>query len=487
MALDNLASVVGIRNVISEPFDLEPYAGDMSQVQKMRPVCLIKPQSADEVQKIIKYAAETGTPLIPVSSGGPHFNGDTAPSSGGAVIVDLSGMKEIIHCDRKNRIVMFEPGVTFGELIPAVAEKGLRLNTPLIPRRSKSVVGSLLGREPVIMPKYHWDISDPLCCTEVVFGTGERFRTGSAAGPGSIEEQWTAGGAQKEGAGPASSSWYRLIQGAQGTMGIVTWATARCEILPKLEAPFFIGSNRLEPILDALHWLLRLGMLNECLVLNHTNLAMIMAGDDFEAFRWIRKELPAWILFINIAAYDFLPEERIRGQEEDMREVTQKMGLAAVASLSRVNAANFLAASKGPSPEPHWKIRYQGSCQDIYFISIYDKIPGLIRTMREVADNAGYPLSEMGIYLQPIVQGTSCHCEFNLFFDPSDTHQVAQIKELTAKAIPSLMGKGAFFSRPFGENARMMMNRDAASVMALKKIKSIVDPENILNPGKLCF
>jgi len=50
------------------------------------------------------------------------------------------------------------------------------------------------------MPKYHWDIADPLACTEVVFGTGELFRTGAAAGSGSIQEQWAAGGAQKEAA-----------------------------------------------------------------------------------------------------------------------------------------------------------------------------------------------------------------------------------------------------------------------------------------------
>ena len=78
--------------------------------------------------------------------------------------------------------------VTFGELIPAAAKKGLRLNMPLQPRQTKSVVGSMLSREPVIMPHYHWDISDPIGSTEVVFGTGDMFRTGAAAGPGSIED-----------------------------------------------------------------------------------------------------------------------------------------------------------------------------------------------------------------------------------------------------------------------------------------------------------
>ena len=50
----------------------------------------------------------------------------------------------------------------------------------------------MLEREPVTMPKYQWDISDPLACTQVFFGTGDEFRTGQAAGPGTIKEQWKA-------------------------------------------------------------------------------------------------------------------------------------------------------------------------------------------------------------------------------------------------------------------------------------------------------
>ena len=107
----------------------------------------------------------------------------------------------------------------------------------------------MLEREPVVMPKYHWDIADPLCNVEIVYGSGDLFRTGAAAGPGTLEEQWEVGGAQKEAAGPSSASWYRVIQAAQGTMGIVTWVSARCEIIPQMEEPFLAGSNDLDKIM----------------------------------------------------------------------------------------------------------------------------------------------------------------------------------------------------------------------------------------------
>jgi FAD/FMN-containing dehydrogenase len=482
-----LAEIVGIGNIVSEEPLLEEYSRDMSFVPPVLPALVVKPKNTEEVQRIVNLARESLTPLIPVSSGPPHFRGDTVPSREKTVIVDLSGMKEIIRVDRVNRVAMLEPGVTFAELIAAVSQKGLRLNLPLLPRSFKSVVGSMLEREPVIMPKYHWDISDPLACVEVIFGNGEMFRTGAAAGPGRIEEQWAAGGAQKEAAGPSSASWYRVIQGSQGTMGIVTWASVRCELLPRVEEPFLVGSSQLDRLLEFTHWLIRLRLVNECFTLNNSNLAAIMARkwpDDYQAIKY---SLPAWVLFFNIAGYDYLPEERVSGQIADMMDVARRVGVEPVGGIGRVSATELLKVVNKPSAEPYWKLRHKGACHDIFFVTIYDKLPRLVEAMYDLADEAGYPASDMGVYLQPIVQGSNCHGEFNLFYDPKNPKESGWVRGLATSAIQSLVDRGAFFSRPYGESAGMIIHRDAATATALKKVKAIADPDNVMNPGKLCF
>ncbi len=482
-----LINIVGPNHVSRDEDVLIKYSKDMSFVPPIKPDWVIRPKHAQEIFNIVNLARETETPLVPISSGPPHFRGDTVPGMGGAIVVDLSNMKKIIHIDRKNRVVMFEPGVTFDELSESVAKEGLRLNMPLHPRISKSVVGSLLEREPVLMPKYHWDIADPLACTEIVFGTGEVFRTGAAAGSGSIEEQWTAGGAQKEAAGPSAASWYRMIQGSQGTMGIVTWVSARCELLPKLEEPFFITSSQLKKILEMVHWLIRLRLVNECFVLNPTNLALMVISKGSEQYRRIKEGLPPWILFFNIAAYDFLPQERINGQIKNMKELAQRLALEPEQSLNGVTSQQFLKIIQHPSEEPYWKLRLKGGCQDIFFLTIFNHLSDLIQTMLHSAHVSNHPIDEIGIYLQPIVQGVNCHCEFNLFYDPKESIEKDRVKELTLNATQRLMANGAFFSRPYGVCTQMIMNRDAATLNILKKIKGIVDPKNIMNPGKLCF
>jgi FAD/FMN-containing dehydrogenase len=275
---DRLSAIVGAENVCDSPGNLEEYAGDESFAPPLAPAYVVRPKDAGEVQEIVAWANASGTPLIPVSSGPPHFRGDTVPSVAGAVTVDLRRMNRVVRLDPEHRIALVEPGVTFRELVPAAREAGLRLNLPLLPRATKSVVASMLEREPVIMPKYHWDISDPLACTEVVYGSGDIFKTGSAAGPGTLEEQWESGAAQNEAAGPIQADFLRLIQGAQGTMGIVTWATARCEHLPKIEEPYLVGSDNLAHLLEFAHWLIRNRSADDCLVLNDVNLARIVAG-----------------------------------------------------------------------------------------------------------------------------------------------------------------------------------------------------------------
>jgi hypothetical protein len=482
-----LAKIVGAGNINSDRATLEKYSRDISFVNPVMPEYVVKPRNADDIAKLVNLARESRIPLVPVSSGPPHFRGDTVPGTGGAVIVDLSGMKKVIRVDRLNRVAMFEPGVTFRELIPACTRENLRLNMPLMPRASKSVTASMLEREPVVMPIYHWDLPDPLNCVEIVFGTGDMFRTGAAAGPGSLEEQWAAGGAQVTSAGPSSASWYRMIGGSQGTMGVVTWSSARCELLPQVEEPYFVGSTDLDKLLEMAHWLIRLRMPNECFILNKTNLAAMMARNYARQYREIYNSLPPWILFYNLAGYEYYPEERVKVHEEDAGGIAQRAQVEAARSVGKISAFEFLKAAQAPSAEPYWKLRARGACQDIAFLSNFQKVEVLIDVMYNAAIQAGYPLTEIGTYIQPLVQGANYHVEFNLFYEPDNRREADLVRNLTSEVIDPLMASGAFFSRPYDETARYILNKDAATVEMLKRVKKIFDPDNMMNPGKLCF
>jgi hypothetical protein len=481
-----LVKIVGTGKVSDREEDLETYSSDISFVNRVRPAYVVKPGTAGEVQKLIELANSTKTPLVPVSSGAPHFKGDTVPGNGGSIIVDLSGMKKVEFVDRARRVAMVEPGVTFEELIPLCTKEGLRLNMPLLPRRSKSVVGSILEREPVLMPGYQWDMSDPLACAGLYFGNGEEFRTGQAAGPGTLKDQWKVGAMQKAPYGPGTASLHRLIQGAQGTMGIVTWVSIRCEVLPKMQEPFFAASHDLDQLIDLMSWLIRLRMVTECFILNNTNLAAIFATDP-DDYERIKETLPPYILFYNIAGYDYFPEERITAYIKDIAVMNQRIGLDTSKSAGLIPADAMLKKIQKPCDDPYWKLNLKGANQDIFFLTIYDHLERQISAMKEMSEEIGYSPTDLGLYIQPIVQGTGYHCEFNLFYDPYSYTESDRVKDLTSMATKGLMNMGAFFSRPYGDEANWIFNRDAATTDALRRIKKIFDPNHVMNPGKVCF
>ena len=85
---EGLSNIVGTEYVLDDLETLDSYSRDYSFTPPRKPRLVVKPENMEEVQGIVKWANQTGTPLVPVSSGPPHFRGDTVPSLGGAVIIE---------------------------------------------------------------------------------------------------------------------------------------------------------------------------------------------------------------------------------------------------------------------------------------------------------------------------------------------------------------------------------------------------------------
>ena len=483
---ETLIGIVGKEGVFDDPETLMAFSQDQSFALPMKPSFVVRPKNVHEVQQIVKWANQTLTPLLPVSSGPPRFHGDTVPSAAEAVTVDLTGMNRIIRINRRNRMIVIEPGVTYGQLQPELAREGLRLTTPLLPRANKSVVASLLEREPRLVPRYQWAMLDPLRCLEVVWGDGEVFTTGEAASPGSLEEEWQKKFSQTVPMGPAQTDFYKLVSAAQGSMGIVTWASVKCEVLPRLHRLFFVPAQSLDDLMDFSYRLLRFRFGDELLLLNGPNMASIF-GKGVEQVRALAEKLPPWVLMLGVAGRNVLPRERIEFQEKDIADIAQQCGLQLKSAVPGIGSGEALERVLNPSKEPSWKLGYRGGCQDIFFLTTLNRTPEFVRTMVSAAEAHGYPASEIGVYIQPVHQGASCHCEFSLPFDWYNSREVARVRELFTRASEELLSQGAFFSRPYGIWADMAFNRDAQTTNVLKKIKGIFDPNNVMNPGKLCF
>jgi len=173
--------------------------------------------------------------------------------------------------------------------------------------------------------------------------------------------------------------------------------------------------------------------------------------------------------------------------EKDIAAEVAVRGLPLRTALQAVATKRIDAILDGLAKEPHWKLRSKGGVRDIFFHSTLENVPAFLGSMMETAEAHKYRAADVGVYLQPQHQGVAYHCEFSLPFDPADALETAKMKGLFTAASERLIGEGAYFSRPYGEWADKVYNRDAQSREALRVVKKILDPNNVLNPSKLCF
>ncbi len=290
------------------------------------PSCVLRPADADELQQLMQLANELRLNLTVASSAGKHCKGGFAAAKHN-LRVDLSSWKGIPWINRRNRVCLIEPGVTYGELATRLEAEGMTVPMPLAPRSGKSVLAAVMDREPSTWPNRQWDSSDPLASTEFIFGSGERFRTGAAGGPGTLETQRAAGGAHKSSAGPSQTDFHRVVQGSQGTMGVVTWIALRAELRPQIERPFLLGAYSLLDLVPFVYEVQRPWLGEHSFILDRTAAALLLSAGGGDSFNELRDSLPAYLCLQNVAGFERLPEERVAYQTRDIEAIAHKHGL----------------------------------------------------------------------------------------------------------------------------------------------------------------
>jgi hypothetical protein len=481
---DKLVAIVGVENFSDDPKALESYAKDFSFQPVGVPEYAVKPKDTQEVSKVIQVANTHSLPVVPVSSW-VHFHGATIPKKGG-IILDLTRMNRIFEVDDFNKRVRFEAGVTWEQLTSHLAEKGFRIMLPLLPHPQRSVLTDTLEREVITNTVY--DYGEPLQSMEVVWPNGEVFRTGSASVMGYPDSPSKGGNP----AGPGID-FYRFLQMAQGTMGVVTWANLKTEFQTQKDKVFIAPVKDLNMVIEFLYRILRIRIGQECLLLNNTDLAAIMAEDMKKDFASLKASLPSWTLFLVISGHFRDPDGKLRYEEKALNDIIKnefpQISFSADLPGLPGSGQKLLGLFRKPWPKEmtYWKNRYKGGCHSLFFITKPTLAPKFVERMESLASRHGYPTGDLGSYIQPIEHNRACQVEFNLFYDPTSRPDVERVRTLASEAAKTFFDQGALFTRPYGELAKMVYDRANGYAATLKRVKKLFDPKNIMNPGNLCF
>jgi FAD/FMN-containing dehydrogenase len=473
---DELIARVGAANVLDDAEVLAGYAADHSMVHGSRPSFVVRPAGTEEIQAVLKYASEMSLPVTPRSSA-VGFYGASLPLQGG-IVLDLSRLNRILEIDGRNKKVKLELGVTWGQAQAALAAEGLMVCGPLLPHRDKSVVTTALEREPILIPKNEY--SEVFLTAEMVLADGSMFYTGTAAGKGMKGRNFP------DGLIPGT----RIFLGAQGTLGVVTWANLKAEWLPSKDKVYFIAADSIGELVEPLYRIQRRMMGNECLVLNACDLAAILAEPEMGDFDTLRGQLPPYTAVICLAGLHRLPEEKIAYEEEALFEVASELHFQPQPTVGGVPglAKRMAAMLRSPWPDDtYWKYRYRDGCAEVFFHTTLDRAAEFADAVAAVAGAYDYPPADIGVYLQPLERARACFCRFAFPYDSEDMDAAATVRDIHRDVSEAVISLGGLFTTPYGPWAEMVYGRTATYTSTLKIVKSAFDPGNILNPGKLCF
>lgn len=498
--LVELANIVGTANATDDSAVLEAYSHDQSFVPARKPNYVARPGTVAEVQDLVRLANRLSIPVIPYSSG-TNFHGGCVPAAGGMVI-DLRRLNNIGYIDERNWNALVEPGVTYARLQPELAKLNLRVATPLTSPPSASVLADYMERNPVVTAADLVFGNELFNTYDVVMPNGELFTVGH---PPTIKARSMAPD------GPALD-FYRLFMGAQGTLGVVVRMSIRLLPLPAACSVFFIPAETAGEAVNIIQRIERKELGLECFALNSFDLAALALEDPTQEkklkkgayvttdgakpwsakriaqFHQLRAGLPYWTVIICLTAWARRAGEKVAYQQQDLADIAAKAGFKLQPTVGSIAGLDRAIKEEVLLP---WRMQkrfgYKGSCHGLMFHAQPDRVADLESVIADVAGIFQYPASGIGGYLLPIERGRTIYCEFDFHCNRNDAAESKKVKGLFESVSKAVVDSGGFFDRPYGPWADIMYRRAGTYTEYLKKLKHQLDPNNIMNPGKLCF
>lgn len=191
-AVQEFRSTIGDEWVFTDEADVDLYRDAYSPMwgeeEEKVPSIALAPQSAEEVQALVRICNQYRIPVYPVSTGRNLGYGGSAPVLNGSVVLDLKRMNRIIEVNEDNAYALVEPGVSYFDLYRYIQEKGLKLWIDCPDPGWGSLIGNALDHGCGYTTNPYRDHFEAHCGMEVVLASGEVVRTGMGALPNS--ETW---------------------------------------------------------------------------------------------------------------------------------------------------------------------------------------------------------------------------------------------------------------------------------------------------------
>ena len=190
----------------------EQHGHTTTWITNQAPDAVVFPTSAAEVSEIVKTCAEHGVPVIPFGTGTSLEGHVNAPAGG--ICIDMMKMDKILAVHPEDLDVVVQPGVTREQLNTYLRDQGLFF--PIDPGANASLGGMAATRASGTNAVRYGTMKDNVLALEAVMADGGVIRTAQRARKSSAGYDMT-----------------RLLVGSEGTLGLITELTLRLQGIPE--------------------------------------------------------------------------------------------------------------------------------------------------------------------------------------------------------------------------------------------------------------
>ncbi len=447
-----LEDIVGEENVLTTPEDLLCYSYDSTVLEHL-PEVVVLPEATDEVAATVKLANREKIPIVPRGAG-TNLAGGTIPIEGG-IVLTLTRMRQILEIDAVNMVALVQPGVVTGRLQAEVAKQGLYYPPDPASLKVTTLGGNVAMDAGGPHALKYGVTSDYVMGLEVVLPQGQVIRTGGKA--------------------IKNVTGYNLTQlfvGSEGTLGVVTEITLRLIPQPQSSGSAMAGFSNLDDAATLVNRILSAGVIPAVIEIMD-NMTLQTVEDYLQI--GLPRDAAALLLI----------------QMDGVQEAVQQE-LKAVAKLCRENRATLVqVASTNDEEDQLWKARRSISPsltrvrpnklgEDISVPR--EAIAETVRRIQEISERRNLPIVIFGH-----ISDGNLHP--NILFDHQNPEEVESVEAAAGDIFAAAIAVGGTLSGEHGigllKKKYLRLDLPPETIEVMKSIKRALDPNNIMNPGKI--
>ena len=450
---ESLVTIIGKEFVSNHPEELHFYDRDPGLMAPHAPDYVVMPKTTDEVSQVVKLANKERIPVVP-KGGGLALTGLVIPIKGG-IVMDMKRMDKILEVNEKSRYVVLEGGVTHGILKSYLKEHSpnLQHSVPEAPPISTVAANAVIHGQGRLTQQYGFN-SDMVNGMEVVLPTGEVCKIGSC----SVSPYWFS-------KGPPMPDLSGLFLGWLGTTGIITKIGLKLYPRKKLIDVEVFVTDREDIIPDLIFKITHTELVEDIgiwsqprprMFTGNFHVNIFFTGDTDEELELKRK-----IIWHALQGY-------IESKDGGFMMVPPELKVTFLDNPQK-SMSTFADLRKGGGFE------YSGP---IIPVELY---PEFVRKAQELGKKYNVIQNASGRVIQ---QGHCMMFSFAFTFNRANEDEMDRVRGALHEAAQFGIEKGALLWKPTLYEQKMMMDKmDPNTLNLLTKIKRLLDPNGIMNPG----